>query len=113
MWETRLTMKAVKQAVGKHLFQTGYGSLHHYLSGERCGYTAGVYGWNNDIFCIDNVVICSGYRNLHGTPIPGEILDKYNKFAEDIQKAKGFTWDESYITDLRKQFSDELLSLLH
>lgn len=49
---------------------------------EPIAYTAGVYGWNFDIYEVYGVTICTGYRNM-----PGKRLDsirEYEKKAREI-----------------------------
>ena len=67
------------------------------------GYTAGVYGRNEDVFCINGQIITTGYRAT-GQRLnvkPGTI-EKYEKKAEKIAT----NWDLK-----REQRRDKILKL--
>lgn len=62
-------------------------------------YTAGIYGWNFDVYEIDGVTICTGYRNMPGThannareyeqranAIMNEHDRKYESRRDDVEK---------------------------
>ena len=56
---------------------------------EPIAYTAGIYGWNFDVFEVYGVTICTGYRNM-----PGKRLDGIREYEE---KAKAIQFDyENY-----------------
>lgn len=68
-----------------------YCQLQHLLRySEAVAYTAGIYGWNSDIFDLGalansfaDVAICTGYRPF-GRSIPEGLAEKYNKLAESL-----------------------------
>ena len=45
-------------------------------------YTSGIYGWNFDVYDIDGVTICTGYRNMPGT-LEKNVYE-YNKKAKEV-----------------------------
>ena len=48
-------------------------------------YTAGVYGWNADVYVIDrDTVIVTGYRPFGNMELPREVIGTLNKCAESI-----------------------------
>lgn len=50
-------------------------------------YTAGVYGWNSDVYVIDHeTVIVTGYRPFGNMELPREVIDTLNKCAESITR---------------------------
>ena len=52
-------------------------------------YTCGVYGWNADIYKIDNkTVICTGYRPFGNIKVKREITKKYDSLACKILSSK-------------------------
>ena len=63
----------------------GYCELYYLLRDPQY-YTAGVYGWNFDATIVqdgnDWAVIETGYRNMGGVGIPGNITNKYNKIGK-------------------------------
>lgn len=76
------TMREVKERFG-HVICIGYGDLQHLLRGEsRIGYTAGVCGWNADVYDVGNgVAIVTGYRPFGDIHPPHSLAEKYNDDA--------------------------------
>ena len=63
---------------------------------EPTAYTAGVYGWNFDIYYVDGVAICTGYR---GTPRGNikdfcEVVRKYEAKAREINGDWGIAYEK-------------------
>lgn len=64
----------------------GYCDLQHLLRNhEPIAYTAGVYGWNFDVYEVYGVTICTGYRGMPGARLEGvrEFEEKARKIRED------------------------------
>ncbi len=52
-------------------------------------YTSGTYGWNADIFKIDNqTVVCTGYRPFGNIEVKREVIKKYNDLACNVLSKK-------------------------
>lgn len=72
-------------------------------------YTAGVYGWNADIYCIEGggkfFAICTGYRpfGIYNEKIQ-ELAEKYEK------KYKSAEWNEK--ETVTREFTDALEAYL-
>ena len=50
-------------------------------------YTAGVFGWNADVYVIDcDTVIVTGYSPFGNMELPREVIDTLNKCAESITR---------------------------
>ena len=61
----------------------GYCEAYNLLSGrDAMAYTAGVYGWNADVYFIDGVYLCTGYRPF-GKDVDYAALEKAEKAAEE------------------------------
>lgn len=78
------TMKYIC-AIFDNIYQCGYADLQfifHNITADY--YNAGIYGWNCDIYILDDVVITTGYRNTRGKKIPHELIKKYSDKAEKI-----------------------------
>lgn len=89
-----------------HVYSVGYGDLQHlFRFCNRIGYNSGVYGWNYDVFSLDNgnIAICTGYRSTPGKSIDRDIIRKYE------QKAKDILCDYSYQYDEQKKRIDKLI----
>jgi hypothetical protein len=86
MEETKMkyktTAKAIRQAGGK-IISIGYCDAYHLLSNHQpVAYTSGVYGWNFDVYEVNGITICTGYRGMPGkTP---NNLDEYERKARAI-----------------------------
>lgn len=57
---------------GRLIVRVGYCDLQDALADIRPDYyTAGVYGWNCDVYIIAGLTICTGYRPAAGVPAVG------------------------------------------
>lgn len=67
---------------------TGYCNLQHLLQYENpIAYTAGIYGWNADIYTVNNIAICTGYRPFGNIRPNYDITRKYDDLAREIINA--------------------------
>jgi len=86
----KTTARAVKEGYYK-IIRAGYCSLQGLLSYKSpIAYSKGVYGWNFDVYDIDGVAICTGYR---GMPSKNSKED-YKLIREYEAKADGKTAEE-------------------
>ena len=70
----RVTARCIREAerTGYPTVRVGYCDLQNVLSGITPDYyTAGVYGWNCDVYNIAGLNICTGYRPAAGVPAVG------------------------------------------
>lgn len=82
----KLTAKEIRNYSGKKL-AIGYCNAYHLLKGiEPYGYNCGVYGWNFDVYYFEGITITTGYRNLVGNRCNYELLNEYEKKAEEVCK---------------------------
>lgn len=76
------------------IISVGYCDLWYLLKGlDRMGYTCGVYGWNADIYKIDNVAIVTGYRPFGNIQSDYKLNKKYNEKARKIFEDNLLKWD--------------------
>ena len=47
-------------------------------------YTCGVYGWNFDVYIVEDTAICTGYRGMPGIRPERELVKSYEARARDI-----------------------------
>lgn len=86
-----MTRKEIVNNFSK-VYSIGYGDMQYLLRYQnRIGYNSGIYGWNFDVYVVNGIAICTGYRNTPGQRIDYDILKKYEKKAEKI--AKDYTLD--------------------
>lgn len=85
----QVTQKQIKKSF-TNIIEVGYCNLAYLLQGEYSNYyTAGVYGWNADIYQIDrNTCIVTGYRTFGNITPNYELTKKYNTKAMNIWKNK-------------------------
>ena len=69
-----------------NVIKVGYCDMQDALKWrEPIFYTAGVYGWNADVYVIDcYTVIVTGYRPFGNVELSREVIDTLNKCAESI-----------------------------
>lgn len=114
--KTHTTIKSIRHN-WKHVFRCGYCDLQNIFRYEEPNYyNAGVYGWNCDIYCdfSRDIAITTGYRNMAGQCIPGEIIAKYDAIAKEILKNTfSVPYDElkEKLDQNRQNFLDELEKL--
>ena len=72
----------------RNVIKVGYCDLQDALEWREPNfYTAGVYGWNSDVYVIDHdTVIVTGYRPFGNMELPREVIDTLNKCAESITR---------------------------
>lgn len=96
----KTTAAAIRKNYPKNLIlNVGYCNMQNLLRYEQpTGYTCGVYGWNFDLYEIEGVAICTGYRGVPASrDFNFDLLQKYeNKARKEIEKRKpeNMTWDK-------------------
>ena len=89
----KTTAKEVRDGYYK-IISVGYCELQGLLSYKSpVAYTRGLYGWNFDVYDIDGVAICTGYR---GMPSKNSTTD-YKLVREYEAKADGKTAEEKEV----------------
>nr|DAT45262.1 MAG TPA: Pyroglutamyl peptidase [Caudoviricetes sp.] len=104
------TTKKVINEVYRNIICVGYADLHYLLNLlEPTAYTAGVYGWNADIYNINNVVIVTGYRPFGNIKPDYTIVDKYEELAKNIYiDTKDYTECKEKLNNLINEFIEEV-----
>lgn len=93
------------------VYSVGYCDMQYLLRYQnRIGYNTGIYGWNFDVYVVDGIAICTGYRNTPGQRIDYDILKKYEKRAEKIAKDYTITYvsAKNRINKLLQKFMEEI-----
>ena len=96
------TTKAIKNGYNNIVY-AGYCDLQcllHYV--DPVAYTRGVYGWNYDVYDVNGVTICTGYRGMPGR--------RANKITDYEKKARAIEEDYSMPYEAKK---DAVMALLH
>ena len=113
MTKIKTDMKRISNGYRK-VFRCGYCDLQHiYKYEDPQFYNCGVYGWNCDIY-VDykrDIAITTGYRNMRGECIPGDIIKKYSEIAKKIyenQWTKPFEEIRTALEENRENFLNEL-----
>ena len=83
--KTKITKKAIMNAY-RNVIKVGYCDMQDALKWREPNfYTAGVYGWNADVYVIDcYTVIVTGYRPFGNMELPRKVIDTLNKCAKSI-----------------------------
>ena len=80
----KTTAKAIRANGGK-IIAIDYCGAQYLLRYEReIAYTCGTYGWNFDVYDVDGVTVCTGYRGMPGKHIDYDVLRDYETKAEKI-----------------------------
>lgn len=90
----KTTRKSIVNESSK-IVSVGYCDLQSLLINHSpIAYTCGVYGWNYDVYEIDGLTICTGYRGMPGKS--AEHCREYNKKAQNILswENKAMSYDE-------------------
>lgn len=106
----KVTSKAVNETHTR-VFAASYCSMQNLLKyRSRSAYTAGVYGWNSDIYTIGTVAISTGYRPT-GQHIPYDLIRKYETKARAIAEHKTYKLEtkRAKIDDLIYQLIEEVI----
>lgn len=94
-----------------NIIRVGYCELQYLLRFKGADfYTYGVYGWNSDIYCINNnTAICTGYRPFGNILPKREITQKYEMKAKTIlEREKNCEKARNKIDKLLQQFINEI-----
>lgn len=98
----KTTRKAIVEGSSK-IVSAGYCDLQYLLRyHEPTAYTCGVYGWNFDVYMIDNLTICTGYRNM-----PGKTANNIREYEEKAKKIAE-NWNIPY-----EEKKEQIENLLH
>jgi hypothetical protein len=105
--KTKITKKAIMNAY-RNVIKVGYCDMQDALKWcEPNFYTAGVYGWNSDVYVIDyDTVIVTGYRPFGNVELSREVIDTLNKCAKSITRYLNYDLAKTYL----KNNLDELVS---
>ena len=85
--KTQTTKKAIMNAY-RNVIKVGYCDMQSALTWREPNfYTVGVFGWNADVYVIDDdTVIVTGYRPFGNMKLSREVIDTLNKCAESITR---------------------------
>lgn len=99
-----------KQVVNSsaRLVCAGYCDLQNLLRPvDPVAYTCGVYGWNFDVYDVDGLTICTGYRNMPGRRANN--IREYEERARAIWSDRTRSYDEqrAAVLDLLHEFAEQ------
>lgn len=81
----RISEKELKKNF-KNIYSVGYCELKMLEFMEADYYTVGMYGWNADVFKIDNnTLLVTGYRTF-GKQVSKEVVNIYNNMFEELKE---------------------------
>ena len=90
----KTTAKSIREGYSKKL-AISYCGMQYLLWGRSpVAYTCGVYGWNFDVYVVDGIAICTGYRGMPGDHVDYELLREYETAAEKIHKDYSRTYED-------------------
>lgn len=90
----KTTAKEIRNGYGKKVAICYCGAQYLLRNHAPIAYTCGVYGWNFDVYMVDGVTICTGYRGMVGITPDYETLNKYERAARDIWENRNLDYDK-------------------
>ena len=102
----KTTAKSIREGYAKKI-AVGYCSMQHLLWNHApIAYTCGVYGWNFDVYTVDGVTICTGYRGMVGKSVDYEMLREYETAAEKAMHDRNMEYEQrqAEVERLLKEF---------
>lgn len=105
-----MTRTEIKRNFNKILC-IGYCDMQNLLSFQnKIGSNSGVYGWNYNIYAVNGIAICTGYRGMPGVSVDSKILRKYEKKAAAIRSDWSIPYDKQVkkINSLLYKFLEEV-----
>lgn len=105
--KTKITKKAIMSAY-ENVIKVGFCDMQDALKWRKPNfYTAGVYGWNADVYVIDyDTVIVTGHRPFGNVELSREVVDTLNKCAKSITRYLNYDLAKIYL----QNNLDELVS---
>lgn len=85
----------------RNVIKVGYCDMQDALKWrEPTFYTAGVYGWNADVYVIDyDTVIVTGYRPFGNMELPREVICALNECAQSITRYLNYDMAKTYLSN--------------
>lgn len=98
--KTKTTKRAIMHAY-ENVIKVYYCDLQDALKWrEPDFYTAGIYGWNSDVYVIDyGTVIVTGYRPFGNIELPREVINTLNKCAVSITHYLDYDMAKIYLNN--------------
>ena len=98
-----MSIKATRKSINetfRSVYQVPYCSVQ-YLTMDIApmAYTAGIYGWNADVYAMGSTAIVTGYRPF-GKEVNKEVVDSFENRASQLCQ----TGKYSELADLREEF---------
>ena len=96
--KSQITKRAIMKAY-RNVIKVGYGEMQDALKWREPNfYTAGIFGWNADVYVIDDdTVIVTGYRPFGNMELSREVIDTLNKCAESITRYFDYDMAKIYL----------------
>lgn len=108
--KTKRTMRDIKSQY-PIIIQVGYCGVQDMLCRDYpATYTAGVYGWNADIYSIaPGIAICTGYRPFGNVKPDRETVSRYEKRAREMRRdLLNFEELATHLHNLQEEFIREV-----
>lgn len=90
----KTTAKAIRECWGTKLAIDYCGAQFLLSNHAPVAYTCGVYGWNFDVYNVNSVIICTGYRGMVGKHVDYALLREYENRARAISESRTMPYEE-------------------
>lgn len=98
MKKMKVTTKEIKRTY-KTIINLVYDTDYLFPDADAIAFNSGVYGWNYDLFTVNNVAILRGYRVPCGFIPDKEVTELYNNKAKELEKIR-YTNKKAYMEAL-------------
>ena len=98
--KTQITKKAIMSAY-RNVIKVGYCDLQNALKCRDPNfYTAGIYGWNADVYVIDcDTVIVTGYRPFGNIELTRSVIEALNYCTEGSWSCSDYDTSKKVLTN--------------
>ena len=107
----KTTQKKIKENYAA-IISIGYCDAYYLLYfNNPIAFTSGIYGWNADIYDINNIAIVTGYRPFGNIFVDYDIIKKYNTEAKKIISDSAISYEDKkeLVNNLLLDFKTEVL----
>ena len=105
--KVKVTKKKIMNNCGV-IYYTGYCNLQNLLNWfSPRYYTCGVYGWNADIYVIDGIYICTGYRPFGTVRLNYDDVTRVNGAYERISSSLPYEERKAKAIELLRNLIDK------
>lgn len=90
----KTTAKAIRNSYEDKIAISYCGAQYLLWNHTPVAYTCGIYGWNFDVYSVDGVLICTGYRGMVGKTPDYAMLNEYENMARRVVENRKMSYED-------------------